>query len=91
MESASSGLLAGQNAARRLLGKLPLVLPRFTMMGALAHYISDPTVTHFQPMGANFGVLPPRAVQVRDKRARYAALSQRSLDWMDRQDWAANT
>lgn len=90
MESASSGILAGQNAARYLQGKPALILPEFTMMGALAHYISDPTVTHFQPIGANFGVLPSLSVAVRDKRARYAALSQRSIDWMDAQEWAQN-
>ena len=59
MESAGSGVLAGLNAARRLRGQDPLVLPRETMLGALAGYISDPSVKNFQPMGANFGVLPP--------------------------------
>ena len=51
------------------------------MMGALAGYISDPTVEKFQPMGANFGILPPIEPHIRDKRERYAALSRRSLDW----------
>ena len=53
------------------------------MMGALAAYISDPDVTNFQPMGANFGVLPPLPERIRDKRTRYMALAQRSLDWFD--------
>lgn len=79
MESASSGLLAGKNAARRLRGLPPLRLPRDTMTGALAAYISDRSVKNFQPMGANFGVLPPLADPIRDKRARYAALSDRAL------------
>ena len=59
MESAASGIVAGKNAVRALRGKEPLCLPKETMIGALTSYISDPTVTDFQPMGANFGVLPP--------------------------------
>lgn len=80
MESACSGLLAGKNAVRALRGEKPLVLPRETMSGALAHHVSDETVSDFQPMGANFGVLPPLAEPIRDKRARYAALSERALE-----------
>ena len=49
------------------------------MMGALTAYISDGTVTQFQPMGANFGILPPLPEKIRDKRLRYAALSERAL------------
>ena len=80
MESAGSGLLAGINAVRRLKGEEPLILSRMTMLGALANYISDEYVTDFQPMGANFGVLPPIEPKIRDKRERYAAMSQRALD-----------
>ena len=79
MESAGSGVLAGLNAARRLRGQDPLVLPRETMLGALAGYISDPSVKNFQPMGANFGVLPPLERPVREKRERYESLSTRAL------------
>ena len=79
MESASSGILAGKNAARMLKGLPPLILPRDTMMGALAGYVSDPEVRDFQPMGANFGILPPLPEQIRDKRLRYAALADRAL------------
>ncbi len=79
MESAMAGILAGQNAVRRLRGEEPLVLPRTTMMGALTGYISDGSVTNFQPMGANFGILPPLSEPIRDKRQRYAALSERAL------------
>ena len=79
MESAMAGILAGQNAVRRWRGEAPLVLPRTTMMGALTAYISDGTVTQFQPMGANFGILPPLPEKIRDKRLRYAALSERAL------------
>ncbi len=81
MESAASGIVAGINAARSLAGKAPLVLPKFSMIGALLGYITDNTVTNFQPMGANFGILPPLETHIRDKRERYAALSARSLEW----------
>lgn len=80
MESAGSGILAGINAARRLMGQSPLILPKETMLGALAAYISDPSVAHFQPMGANFGVLPPLDQPVREKKERYEALSNRALE-----------
>ncbi len=83
MESASSGILAGLNAVRRLRGENPLFLPGVTMMGALAGYISDETVKRFQPMGANFGVLPPIKPHIRDKKERYAALSRRALEQLD--------
>lgn len=83
MESAAAGILAGINAVRRLKGEETFVPPDYTMTGALARYISDETVKDFQPMGANFGVLPPLPERIRDKKARYAALSARSLAWFD--------
>lgn len=79
MESASSGIMAGLNAARYLLGKEPLVLPDTTVTGALARYISDETVTNFQPMGANFGMLPPLPEKIRDKSERYTAIAERGM------------
>lgn len=82
MESAASGIMAGINMARRLQGKATLVLPETTMIGALSRYISDPTVVNFQPMGANFGVLPAIEPKIRDKKERYAALSERAVDSM---------
>ena len=82
MESAASGIMAGINMARRLQGKGTLVLPETTMIGALSRYISDPTVVNFQPMGANFGVLPAIEPKIRDKKERYAALSERAVDSM---------
>lgn len=81
MESAASGIVAGINAVSKLKGNEPLVLPKFTMIGALLGYITDQTVENFQPMGANFGIIPPLDERIRDKRERYAALSNRSLDW----------
>lgn len=79
MESAASGIIAGINAAKKVLGEEPLILPNFTMIGALLNYITDESVLNFQPMGANFGILPALDTHIRDKRERYMALSERSL------------
>ncbi len=84
MESAASGIIAGINAANKLLGSPQVVLPDFTMIGALLGYICDDTVTDFQPMGANFGILPPLEIKIRDKRERYGALSARSMEFFDK-------
>lgn len=79
MESAASGILAGKNAVRLARGEALLELPKTTMLGALSAYISDETVKDFQPMGANFGILPPIEPKIKDKKQRYAALAQRAL------------
>ena len=84
MESAASGILAGKNLFRALAGKTPLILPRDTMMGALAHYISDPSVTDFQPMGSNMGLLPPAGERIRDKKERYGVVAKRAMDSLER-------
>lgn len=85
MESAASGILAGKNVVRAVAGGAPLILPPTTMTGALAGYISNPAnEKHFQPMGANFGILPPLDTPIRDKRERYAALSARGLKDLDK-------
>lgn len=83
MESASSGIIAGINAVRKAEGKTPFILPDITMIGALCDYISDESVKNFQPMGANFGVLPAIEPKIRDKKERYAAFSNRSLAYID--------
>lgn len=83
MESASSGILAGINIYRKLNGYSPLVLPDYTMLGALTNYVANSLSKDFQPMGANFGVLPPLEEHIRDKKERYAALSARALKWYD--------
>lgn len=81
MESAASGIVAGINAVRKLNNKEPLILPKISMIGALLDYITDETVVNFQPMGANFGILPALETHIRDKRERYAALANRSLEY----------
>lgn len=80
MESAASGIMAGINAVRQAEGEEPLVLSEYNMIGALSQYISDESVTNFQPMGANFGILPPIEPKIRDKRERYMALANRALE-----------
>ena len=82
MESAASGIVAGLNACRMVRGQEPLVLPRDTMMGALAAHVSDPNA-NYQPMGANFGILPGLETHIRDKKQRYGALAQRALESLD--------
>lgn len=80
VESAASGILAGHNLARQLRGERPLQLPLDCMLGALVHYISDPSVSDFQPMGANMGILPPWQERVKDKAKRYELIANRGLD-----------
>lgn len=79
MESAGSGILAGMNAVRLAENKKPFVPDNDTMLGALCEYISDESVADFQPMGANFGVLPPIEPKIRDKKERYKALADRAI------------
>lgn len=84
MESAASGVMAGINAVRFAEGKKPLMLNEYTMIGALTDYISDETVKNFQPMGANFGILPPIEPKIRDKKERYKALAERALKELEK-------
>ncbi|MFQ5578813.1 MAG: methylenetetrahydrofolate--tRNA-(uracil(54)-C(5))-methyltransferase (FADH(2)-oxidizing) TrmFO [Anaerolineae bacterium] len=74
-----SGLLAGLNAARLVMGRSPVALPRATMMGALAHYIARTKGDDFQPMKVNFGILPPLPQTVRRKSDRYRAYAARAM------------
>lgn len=78
MESAASGILAARFLHERLSGRAPAVPSENTMCGALLRYISAPN-RDFQPMGANMGLLPPLEETIKDKKARYAALSARAL------------
>ena len=78
LESTGSGLVAGINAARLALGQAPMVLPVQTMMGALAAHITRSQSGRFQPMNANFGLLPG-ACDVRGRKKRREAQAQRAL------------
>ncbi len=82
MGNIGSGLLAGINAARQVKGQKPVILPRTTMMGSLAYYISHAESKNFQPMKANFGILPPFTPKIRNKKARYQACARRALEAM---------
>lgn len=81
MESAASGIISGLNAVARINEAEPVILPDYTMIGALLGYITDESVVNFQPMGANFGIIPELVPHIRDKRERYMALAERSLAW----------
>ena len=84
IESTSSGWLAGVNAARRALGLEPAVPEKKTVIGALAGYVSDRTVTNFQPMNANFGIVDPLGYRVKGgKTAKNETLAKRALDCID--------
>ncbi|MDY4064175.1 MAG: FADH(2)-oxidizing methylenetetrahydrofolate--tRNA-(uracil(54)-C(5))-methyltransferase TrmFO [Ligilactobacillus agilis] len=83
VESAASGLYAGINAAKLALGQEPVVFPTETMMGAMAHYITHASKKNFQPINANFGIVPRLKQKIRDKRERNLQLSQRALTILD--------
>ncbi len=79
----ATGLLAGWNAARFLNGQPPLTLPETTMLGALLRYITRADLADFQPMKANFGLLPPWPENVHGKRQRAALHTERALSALD--------
>ncbi|MFP4343282.1 MAG: methylenetetrahydrofolate--tRNA-(uracil(54)-C(5))-methyltransferase (FADH(2)-oxidizing) TrmFO [Anaerolineales bacterium] len=79
----AGGWLAGINAARLALEQTPVTPPQETMMGALMHYITHADPRDFQPMKANFGLVPPLEEQVRGKRARGEARAERALEAFD--------
>jgi methylenetetrahydrofolate--tRNA-(uracil-5-)-methyltransferase len=75
----ATGLLAGINAVQILKGQKPLALPKTTMLGALCYYITHANMKDFQPMKANFGILPPLSSNQRmDKRAHARMLVERA-------------
>jgi methylenetetrahydrofolate--tRNA-(uracil-5-)-methyltransferase len=80
VESAAAGLLAGLNAARYVQGKELVVFPEETVLGSMANYITTANQKNFQPMNANFGLLPPMEPRVRNKKERYEQLATRALD-----------
>lgn len=83
VESIASGLVAGINAARVVQGKETVEFPQETIIGALAAYICAEN-EDFQPMNANFGILPPIKIRIKDKKERKLAYSERSLDVLDK-------
>lgn len=83
VESAQSGMVAGINVARLLDGKNPLQFPRETVMGALVNYITNASEEDFQPMKANFGILPELETRVK-KKQRKEAYALRAIATMEK-------
>lgn len=79
MGNVATGLVAALNMARTLQDKPTWTIPQTTMLGALCHYITHAEPKHFQPMKANFGILPELPDRIKDKRARYAAYVERAV------------
>jgi methylenetetrahydrofolate--tRNA-(uracil-5-)-methyltransferase len=79
MESAAAGIIAGINAARLLKSRELLIMPQITMIGALINFITTARSSSFQPINANFGILPPLDPPIKDKQKRYHAYIHRSL------------
>jgi methylenetetrahydrofolate--tRNA-(uracil-5-)-methyltransferase len=84
MGNIATGLLAGLNAAKIFRSETPMTLPRSTMLGALCHYITNSDIKYFQPMKANFGILPQLENTLRrGKRERGKAYAERSNQELD--------
>jgi methylenetetrahydrofolate--tRNA-(uracil-5-)-methyltransferase len=79
VESAASGLIAGINAARKAKGEELVVLPETSAIGSMAHYVTNADPKHFQPMNANFGLLPGLGKKIRNKKEKNEALADRAL------------
>ena len=82
VESAQSGMVAGMNMVRYLNKQEPIIFPRETVMGALSYYITHCEAEHFQPMKANFGILPDLETRVK-KKLRKEAYANRAVEVMD--------
>ncbi len=83
VESAASGLLAAIHCYRRLKGQQPVIPDDTTVSGALSAHISRPN-ENFQPMNANFGILKPAEIRIRDKKQRYKYLAERALESIEK-------
>lgn len=80
--NAATGLLAGINAARFINSQPPVTAPHSTMLGSLVNYITKAELADFQPMKANFGIVPPLDTKIKQKKIRYAAYAERALKAM---------
>lgn len=80
VESAASGLIAGINAAKLVKGEELAVFPKETAIGSMAYYITTANPDNFQPMNANFGLLPPLERRIKNKQERNTALADRALE-----------
>ena len=82
IESASSGMITGINAARKANSEESVCFSEKTIMGALSKYISDECRVDFQPMGANFGIILPLENHIKDKKLRYEEFAKRSVEYI---------
>ena len=89
LESAATGLLAGLNALRLVQGESLLTPPRTTILGSLLRYLTTADVRGFQPINANFGLLPPLPHRVQDREERNRVLAERAQ--ADFQAWVAGS
>lgn len=78
VESICSGMVVGLNVASRILGKERIEFPQDTIIGALANYIATPN-EKFQPMNANFGIIPELGKRIKDKKLKYGKLADRAI------------
>ena len=83
VESIASGFVAGINACKSILNEEKIMFPNETVIGALANYISLAENKNFQPMNANFGILPVLSDKIKDKKERYKKMAERSLYIID--------
>jgi len=83
VESTASGMLCGIAMAYKVQGKEPPVFPQETAIGALAAYISDPSITHFQPMNINYGIVAPLGYRVKGKANKNLAIAKRGLEVLE--------
>ena len=89
VESISSGLLAALNACKKYKNEDKIVFPETSMIGALAKYVSTEN-DKFQPMNANFGIVPPLEEKIKDKKIKYGKLADRGLEDLKEQDFTKN-
>lgn len=86
-ESIATGMLAGINMAKRILGQNLIVLPKETMLGALTHYISDSEHRQFQPINSNWALVPPIELpkkERKNKKLKNEFLAKQSLDTLEK-------